>query len=84
MKNTKIKKVLSIVAMGALIVTNLSGAFAAQIGTGSVVGDSWFDAAIIWDDNLPGFATGSVTGIVVTADITPTLTMTISTWAIDL
>ena len=84
MVKTKIKKALVFIALTALATTNLSGVFAAQIGTGSVVGDTWFDAAIIWDDNLPGFATGSVTGIVVTADITPTLTMTISTGAIDL
>ena len=84
MKNTKIKKVLAIIAMSALIATNLSGTFAATIGTGSVVGDNSFDASIIWDDNLPGYATGSVSGIVVTADIAPTLTMTISTGALAL
>ena len=84
MIKTKIKKALAILALGALATTNFSGTFAAQIGTGSVVGDATFDSAIIWDDTFPGTATGTVSGIVVTADIAPTLNMTISTGAIAL
>ena len=84
MIKTKIKRALAIIALGALATTNLSGTFAAQIGTGSVVGDAGFDSAIIWDDTFPGTATGTVSNIVVTADIAPTLSMTISTGSIAL
>ena len=84
MIKTKIKKALAIIALWALATTNFGSTFAAPIGTGSVTGDSGFDAAIIWDDTFPGTATGTVTGIVVTADVAPTLNMTISTGAISL
>ncbi len=82
--NTKIKKLLATIALWALIVTNISSAIAAQIGTWSVVGNPGLDSAVIWDDSLPGTATGVVTGIVVTADIQPFLNMTISTWGLAL
>lgn len=85
MTKTKIKKLLALVAVSALATTQLGNVFAAsQIGTGSVVGDAGFDSAVMWDDNFPGTATGTVSGIVVTANVAPTLNMTISTGAIDL
>jgi hypothetical protein len=39
---------------------------------------------IMWDDSIPGFATGSVSGIIVTAQILPTINMTISADSINL
>jgi hypothetical protein len=84
MSKTKTKKVLAILAIVTMAFTNLGSAIAAQIGTWSVTGNPGLDQPIIWDDTFPWFATGTVDGIVVTADITPTLTMIISTGAISL
>lgn len=85
MIKTKIKKVLAIIALSALLGSYFSAALAASpIGTGSVVWDSSFDATVIWDDNFPWSATGTVSDIVVTATVSPTLDMSISTGAIDL
>jgi hypothetical protein len=86
MTKTKIKKVLAAISLIALASMNFSGTVnaATQIGTGSVSGTSSFDSAIMWDDNFPGSATGSVSGIVVTANVQPTLSLVVSTGAIDL
>ncbi len=85
MIKTKIKKVLAIIAISALASTQMGNTFAAtQIGTGSVTWTASFDTNIMWDDNFPGTASGSISGVVVTANIAPTLNMTISTGAIDL
>lgn len=86
MIKTKIKKAIAIASLVVISATNFgTSTFAAtQIGTGSVVGTSSFDAAITWDDAFPGFATGSVSWIVVSAQVLPSLNMEISTWAIDL
>jgi hypothetical protein len=84
MINTKIKKAMAIMSIAAIAVSSLGNTFAAQIGTGSVNGTSTFDAGIIWDDAFPGSATGSVTGIIVTATVDPVLNMEISTGAIAL
>ncbi|MDD3302684.1 MAG: hypothetical protein PHN31_03935 [Candidatus Gracilibacteria bacterium] len=79
---TKTKKILAIFAIATL--TFNSTYAATQIGTGSVTGQSSFDSAVMWDDTIPGLATGSVNGITVTAKVLPTLNMVISTGAIDL
>lgn len=85
MIKTKIKKVLATLALTAIATATLGSTYAAtQIGTGSVTGDAGFDTAIIWDDSFPGTASGSVSGIVVTATVDPTLNMELSTGAIDL
>ena len=85
MMKTKIKKVLGSIALVAIATTTLGSTYAAtQIGTGSVTGTGAFDSAIMWDDNFPGTASGSVSGIKVIARILPTLTMEISTGTIDL
>ena len=85
MIKTKIKKVLATLALTAIATATLGSTYAAsQIGTGSVNGDPAFDAAVIWDDSFPGTATGTVSGIQVTAQVLPTLNMVISTSTIDL
>jgi hypothetical protein len=85
MIKTKIKKVLAATAIAALATTQFANVFAASnIGTGSVTGDISFDTNIIWDDAFPGSATGTVTGIVVKAQVLPTLNMVISDKEIDL
>jgi len=80
----KIKKVLLIIILWALVTTNLSSVFAINIGTGSVTWTNTFDSAVIWDGNLPWTATGSVTGIKVLARVNPILNMQISTGTINL
>ncbi len=85
MLKTKIKKALAIIALSALISTYFGSAFAAtQIGTGSVVWDNSFDTNIMWDENFPWTASGSVTDVIITATVSPALDMSISTGAIDL
>lgn len=85
MIKTKIKKVLAVTAIAALATTQFANVFAASnIGTGSVSGTGAFDSAVVWDDAFPGFATGSVTGITVKAQVLPTLNMVISANEIDL
>jgi len=79
-----VKKALAIIALWAIATTNVASVFAVNIGTGSVSGTTAFDSTVIWDGNFPWTATGTVSGIVVSATIAPTLNMAISTWAINL
>lgn len=86
MIKTKIKKVISMTSLVAICATSFgSNVFAATtIGLGSVTGAPAFDANIVWNDAFPGTASGSVSWIVVSAKVLPTLNMQISTWAINL
>lgn len=85
MIKTKIKKVLAATAIAALATTQFANVFAASnIGTGTVTGNSAFDTNVVWDDNFPGSATGTVSGITVKAQVLPTLNMVISADEIDL
>lgn len=85
MIKTKIKKVLAATAIAALATTQFANVFAASnIGTATVTGDASFDANVVWDDNFPGTATGTITGIEVKAQVLPTLNMVISANEIDL
>ncbi len=90
MIKTKIKKAIALAWITAIAATSaLGGALntyaATQIGTGSVTGTSAFDTAILWDGTYTAnSASGSVSNIIVTATVLPTLNMTISTGSIDL
>ena len=84
MTKTQIQKVFAVFALGAISVTSLSSVGATQVGTGSVVGDPSFDSAIIWDENFPGEATGSVEDILIRARVLPSLNMQLSDEEIDL
>jgi len=85
MIKTKIKKAAAIAAVVALTATTLGGAYAATtIGQGTVTGNAALDQNIVWDDTFPGTATWVVSGIIVTANIAPTLNMSISADAIAL
>jgi hypothetical protein len=57
---------------------------ATNIGTWSVTWTTSFDSAVVRNDTIPWLATGSVSWILITANILPTLNMVISTWAINL
>ena len=82
MMKTKIKNGLAIFAIAALTINSTYAA--TQIGTWSVSGTSSFDSGVMWDDAMPWIATGSVSGILITAKVLPTLNMVISTGSIDL
>lgn len=85
MIKTKIQKAIALAWIVAITATSFGSTFAATIiGTGSVTGDASFDTNIIWDDNFPGTATGTVTDVIIKARILPALNMEISTGSIDL
>lgn len=84
MNKTKIKKALSVLAVGALVATQVNVFAATNIGIGTVDSQPAFDTNIVWDDNFPGSATGTVTGIKVLATVAPTINMTLSTNEINL
>ncbi|NDK08418.1 hypothetical protein EOM39_04185 [Candidatus Gracilibacteria bacterium] len=81
MKKTNMKKILAILTISSLAINSVN---AVQIGTGSVSGTTSYDAVINWDGNTPGFASGSITGLAITASVLPILNMVISTGSIDL
>lgn len=79
MLKTKIKKAFAVAWITAITMTNFANVFAAtNIGTAGVQGQPTFDSNVVWDDNFPGTATGTVTGVQVTASVLPTLNMTLS------
>lgn len=82
MSKTKIKKLFAILAITTLYVNSTYAA--TQIGTWSVVWTTSFDNPVNWDGNIPWVATWTVSGIVITAKVLPTLNMVISTGSIDL
>ncbi len=82
--NTKTKKIFATIAIITISIANIWNVIAAQIWTWTVVGTSSFDSPIIWDDTIPGFATWSVSSIIINASVAPNLHMTISTWTINL
>ena len=86
MIKTKIKKAIALAGIAAITTASLGTAFAAQIGTGSVTGDASFDSPINWDGTYgnAGNASGSVSNILVTATVEPTLNMEISSGSINL
>ena len=81
----KIKKILAVMAISILFITQFGNTYAAiQIGTGSVDWTSSFDSEIMWDENFPGTAEGSVSNILIKARVLPILDMTVSASSIDL
>ena len=82
MIKTKIKKAIALACIVALTATSLGSTFAANIGTASIDGGA--SSSVVWDDTFPGTATGTVTDVIVTAQVLPTLNMTLSTGSIDL
>ena len=82
MKKTKIQKAIAIASIAAIAATTLATTFASNIGTANVSGQA--GTSIIWDNSFPGTATGTVSGVIVTAQVLPVLNMVISTGAINL
>lgn len=75
---TKIKKAAAIAAVAVLSATTFGWAYAAIVGQGTVTGNATLTQDIVWDNTFPGTATGTVSGIIVTASVAPTLNMSIS------
>lgn len=85
MLKTKTKKILASLGVMSLISASFATTFAAtNIGTSGVSGTGAYDSNVVWDDTFPGTATGTVSGITVTAQVLPTLNMTLSTATVDL
>lgn len=85
MTKTKIQKIVASLWIIAMILANAGNTFAATvIWTGSVTWTWAFDTSIIWDDNFPGSATGSIAGIKIKAKVLPSITMVLSASEIDL
>lgn len=79
MLKTKIKKAFAVAWITAITMTNFANVFAAtNIGVAGVQGQAAFNSNVVWDDNFPGTATGTVSGVQVTASVLPTLNMTLS------
>jgi hypothetical protein len=78
-----LKKVLAILALTAMLANNIGSTYAAtDIGDINITGGSSTD--VIWDDAIPGTASGTSADVTISARVVPTLTMTISTGVIDL
>lgn len=84
MTKTKIKKIVAAISLFSILSVSLNVQAATQIGTGSVVGSGALDTAIMWDDQFPWTASGTIDGIVVTATVLPILNMIVSADSIDL
>lgn len=83
MIKTKIKKAIAVLAIFAISTTSFGDVFAIlDIGDGTI--DGTVNTDILWDETFPGTASGSVTWIIVTARVLPTISMEISTWTIAL
>jgi len=85
MTKTKIQKIIASLWLIMMIVANTWNTFAATVIWSGSVSWTWaFDTDIIWDDNFPGSATGSIAGIKVKAKVLPTITMVLSASEINL
>jgi len=86
MLQTKIKKVLAIVALASMAMTGMSNTNATNVGTATVTGSGAFDTPIVWNDifGAGSSASGSVTDIKIKARVLPSLNMEISAEEIDL
>lgn len=78
---TKIKRIL---ATAWVIVLPFTSYATTQIWTGSVSGTWAFDSAVMWDEALTWTASGTISWITVSANVTPTLNMALSTNMLDL
>jgi hypothetical protein len=82
---TKIKKAIALLSLFGILIANTTDVFAVKIGTGSITGSgTTFD--INWSGNFNGTdnASGSITGIKVTANVEPILDMRLSADTINL
>lgn len=75
---TNTNKLLAGALVAGMVLASTGASYATEIGTGSVVGSGALTTNVVWDDNFPGTATGTVNGIVVTATVKPSLNMVIT------
>ena len=73
------RRIIAGLGIAAIATVNTSVSFASQIGTGVVQGSGALSTPINWNDTFVGAsASGSINGLLVTARVLPTLSMTIS------
>lgn len=86
--HTNIKSAMAFAGTALLLVGSLSSGasvFASSvIGTGTVIGSGALSAPITWNGNFPWSATGTISGIVVKAQVLPIASMSISKDTLDL
>lgn len=82
--NTKIKKISAFIVLIWLLWATTNVEAATQVGTGTVTWSWALSTPIIWNDQFPWTASGSIDGIVVTAQVLPILNMIISSDSITL
>lgn len=83
MINTKIKKAIAFLTIIASTTVNFTDVFAIlDIGDGNIWATKATD--IMWDEQFPGTASGSISWIKVKGRVLPTINMVVSTWTIDL
>lgn len=75
---TNTNKLLAGALVAATVLASTGASFAANIGTGSVVGSGSLTSNVVWNDTFPGTATGVVNGLVVRATVRPSLNMVIT------
>jgi len=75
---TNTNKLLAGALVAGMVLASTGASFAANIGTGSVVGSGALTSNVVWDDTFPGTATGVVNGLVVKAKVKPSLNMVIT------
>lgn len=71
-------KLLSGVLAAGMVVSTASTFAATTIGSGSVVGSGALTSNVVWNDTLPGTATGTINGIVIKARVLPVLNMVVT------
>jgi hypothetical protein len=69
---------VSIVSLIAISASLIGSTYAANIGTGSVVGSGALTSTVVWNDTFPGTATGTINGLVIKAKVKPSLNMVIT------
>jgi hypothetical protein len=75
--HTNTRKFLSGALIAGLTLA-ATGASAANIGTGSVVGSGALTSSVVWNDTFPGTATGVINGLIVKAKVRPSLNMVVT------
>jgi len=75
---TNTNKLLAGALIAGMTLASTGASYASDIGTGSVVGSGALTTNVVWDDNFPGTATGTINGIVVRATVKPSLNMVVT------
>lgn len=78
MRSLSHKLLAGALAAGMMVSTSSLTYAATTIGTGSVAGSGALSTSVVWDDNFPGSATGTINGLLIQARVLPVLNLNIS------